>query len=85
MAPTTDDFSDLLAKKFESAAAAGEDHQVIRSGNLHDELYPRSGANHRMPACCNAMYAAKGDDDKVLESPQKGQGRKLVICYRIPR
>lgn len=85
MTPTTDDFSDLLAKKFEAEAAAGEDHLVVRSGDLHDELYPDAGTNHRMPACCNAMCAAWRNGDEVLESPRSGQGRKLVIRYRIPR
>lgn len=83
--PKTDDFANQLAKEFKSATVAGRDYVDIRSGCLHDMLVSNSGPNHRMPACCNAMCAAKGNDDKVLESPPSGQGRNLVIRYRIPR
>ena len=81
----TDEFRDLLAREFESAAEDGKDYVVIRSGDLHDKLGRYFGADHRMPACCNAMWAAKGNDDEVLESPQRCQGRNLVIRYTIPR
>lgn len=83
--PTADDFRALLARKFESAAADGDDHVVIRSGDLHRELGGYPGRNHRMRACCNVMCAAMGSDDKVLKSPRSGQGANLVIHYSIPR
>ena len=83
--PTTDDFRDLLARKFESAAADGEDHVVIRSRDLHRELGGYPGRNHRMRACCNVMRTAMGSDDKVLESPPSGQGANLAIRYKTPR
>lgn len=83
--PTTDDFRDQLAREFESATAAGKAYVDIRSGCLHTKLggYPQN--SHRMPACCKAMWDAKGGDDNVLCSPCSGQGANLVIRYRIPR
>ena len=83
--PTADDFRDLLKRKFESAAADGEDHVVIQSRDLHTELGGYPGRNHRMRACCKVMYKERGSEDKVLESPPSGQGANLVICYKIPR
>ena len=83
--PTADDFRNLLARKFESAAAGGEDHVVIRSGDLHRELGGYPGRSHRMRACCKVMCTAMGSGDKVLKSPPSGQGANLVIHYSIPR
>ena len=83
--PTTDDFRRQLAREFKSATEAGRDYIDIRAGNLHKKLggYPKH--SHRMPACCKAMRAEMGNDDKVLCSPCSGEGANLEIRYKIPR
>lgn len=83
--PTTDDFRRQLAREFKSATEAGRDYIDIRAGNLHKKLggYPKY--SHRMPACCKAMRAEMGNDDKVRNSPCGGEGANLEIRYKIPR
>ena len=83
--PTAADFLERLARKFESAAAAGRDLVDIRSGDLHAELGGYPSNNHRMPTCCQVMWNAKGRHDEVLQSPCSGRGANLLIRYRIPR
>ena len=83
---TADDFRAALAKLFGDAAAAGRARVVVRSGDLHRLVGGYPGPNHRMPVCCNVLYAEMVDGlDEILHAPPKGQGASLAIEYRLPR
>ena len=46
--------------------------------------YP--GTNHRMPMCCNVMYAEMVEGaDEVLSGSPSGQGASVAIEYLLPR
>ena len=59
---------------------------VVRAGDLHGAVGGYSGTNHRMPMCCNVMYAemVEGVDD-VRSAPPSGQGASVEIEYLLPR
>lgn len=83
---TADKFRAALAKLFGDAAAAGRARVVVRSGDLHRLVGGYPGPNHRMPVCCNVLYAEMVDGrDEILHAPPKGQGASLAIEYRLPR
>lgn len=53
----------------------------LTSGAVHRATGGYPGTNHRMPVCCDVMYAAMRGDDKVLSAPPKGKGASLSIRY----
>ena len=80
------DFRNELTGLFEAAANAGRDTVVVRSGDLHRAVGGYPGPDHRMPICCNVMYAETVDGvDEVLSSPPSGLGAMVAIEYRLPR
>ena len=83
--PTADNFRAQLATVFADAMKAERDYVDVRSGDLHKEVGGYPGSNHRMPICCNVMYAEMRTHDGILSSPPKGKGASLVIRYRLPR
>lgn len=83
--PRTADFKRALEALFVKETERGVDHVIVRSGDLHRRLGGYPGQDHAMPTCCNVLYAAMGQGDKVLRSPPKGQGANVVISYRLPR
>ena len=83
---TADEFRRALAKLFGDAAAAGRGTVVVRSGDLHRIVGGYPGPDHRMPVCCNVMYAEMVDGvDVILTAPPKGQGGSLAIEFLLPR
>ena len=83
---TADDFRTELARVFEGAAGAGRGTVVVNSGDLHRMVGGYPGPQHRMPVCCNVMYAEMVDGvDEVLAAPPKGRGASLAIEYLLPR
>ena len=64
---TADDFRTELAGLFEAAANAGRAKMVWRAGDLHRAVGGHPGTNHRMPMCCNVMYACRSDTGEVRE------------------
>ena len=83
---TADDFRSGLAGLFEAAATAGRGTILVRSGGLHRAVGGYSGPDHRMPVCCNAMYAEMVEGvDEVLSAPPSGLGATVTIDYRLPR
>ena len=83
---TADDFRESLAKLFSDAAAVGRGMVVVRSGDLHRIVGGYPGTDHRMPVCCNVMYAEMvGGVDEILDAPPNGQGASLAIEYLLPR
>ena len=83
---TADDFRDELARMFEAAAKAGRGTVIVRAGDLHRTVGGYPGSGHRMPVCCNVMYAemVKGVD-QVLSAPPSGQGASVAIEFLLPR
>ena len=83
---TADDFRNELAGLFVAAAKAGRGTIVVRSGDLHRTVGGYSGTNHRMPLCCNVMYAEMLEGvDEVLSAPPSGLGASVAIEYLLPR
>lgn len=84
--PTSEDFREALSQRFREANAAGQDHVVVNSRDLHRSVggYPGQG-RHRMPTCCGVMREALRLGDEVLAQPPKGKGASLTIRYRLPR
>ena len=82
---TADDFRKELAALFEAAANAGRARMVVRAGDLHRGVGGYPGTNHRMPMCCDVMYAEMVDGDEVLSAPPSGQGASVEIEYLLPR
>ena len=83
--PHQEDFNARLEEMFQGARTLGFYSVTIRAGDLHDSVAGNLGTDHRMPACCSAMREAMGPDDKILHEPPKGNGRNVIIEYRIPR
>ena len=83
---TADDFRNELAGLFEAAARAGRGTIVVRSGDLHRAMGGYPGPDHRMPVCCNVMYAELVEGvDEVLSAPPSGLGASVAIEYVLPR
>ena len=80
------EFRKELLKQLARAEGRGDPHVEITSGNLHRQVggYP-GDTNHRMPTCCDVMYAEMGDGDRVISAPAKGKGARVTIRYRLPR
>lgn len=53
----------------------------LNSGEIHREVGGYPSNNHRMPICCEIMYASMKGSDYVLSAPPKGQGASLTIRY----
>ena len=83
---TIDDFRVELANQLKAAQSKNAVFVDVNSAELHRALgnYP-DPSNHRMPTCCEAMYAAMAADDIVLRRPPKGKGASLTIRYKLPR
>ncbi len=83
---TADDFRSELAGMFAAAANAGRGTIVVRAGDLHRAVGGYPGSGHRMPMCCNVMYAEMVEGvDEILSAPPKGQGASVAIEYLLPR
>ena len=83
---TAEDFRNELAAMFAAAAKAGRGTIVVRAGNLHRAVGGYPGSGHRMPVCCNVMYAEMVEGvDEVLSAPASGRGASVTIEYLLPR
>ena len=83
---TSDHFRAALARLFGDGAKAGRDTVVVRAGDLHGIVGGYPGPDHRMPVCCDVMYAEMLDGvDEFLAAPPKGKGASLVMEYLLPR
>ena len=83
---TADDFRNELARLFEAEASAGRGTVVLRAGDLHRAVGGYPGPGHRMPMCCDVMYAEMVEGvDEVLSAPPKGKGASVTIEYLLPR
>jgi hypothetical protein len=78
-------FHDELMAQIGSAQQRGAPHVEINSGELHRKVGGYPGTGHRMPMCCDAMYAEKRFGDETVCSPKRGKGASLTIRYLLPR
>ena len=86
MPPKESDFNAELDRIFAAAAALNLSYIGLTSGELHRRVGSYPG-DHRMPVCCRSMRR-KFDShagDRVIASPEKGDGATLLIQYVIPR
>ena len=51
------------------------------SGDIHRAVGGYPSNNHRMPVCCEVMYAKMQGNDRVISAPPKGKGATLKIRY----
>jgi hypothetical protein len=82
---STDEFRAELLAEIQEAADKGSPYVDINSGALHRKVGGYPGTNHRMPACCDVMYAEKQSGDEIMSRPPKGKGASLTIRYKLPR
>ena len=85
MAPSTDEFREELRSALNEAARLGFVAVDVNAGNLHRRVGGYPGADHRMPACCEALYSEMGPKDEVVEQPEGGKGASVTIRYVLPR
>jgi 5-methylcytosine-specific restriction protein A len=83
--PSKDDFASELSRQFSDAAARGAPSVDINSGELHRIVGGYPGTDHRMPICCDVMYAEYRTGDAVLSRPPRGKGASVTIRYALPR
>ena len=81
----TQDFEAAIDRRFGAANAKGLREIEINSGDLHRQVGGYPGPNHRMPACCQAMWNKKRSGDVVVSAPPKLKGASLTIRYHLPR
>ena len=84
---TADDFRSELASMFDAAANAGRGMIVVRAGDLHRAVGGYPGPDHRMPMCCNVMYAEMVEGvDEILSAPPKAWAPRWrsSTCCRAP-
>ena len=67
------------------AQKRGLQHIDIKASELHRRVGGYPGQSHRMPSCCEAMYAEKRDGDVIIARPPEGKGASLTIRYKLPR
>ena len=83
--PTTEDFKAELEAELIRAEKRGAPSVEINSGELHRAVGGYPSPDHRMPACCGAMYAEQRSTDHILSRPEQGKGASLTIRYKLPR
>jgi hypothetical protein len=81
----TEEFRSALTRKLRLAELGGKLHVEINAGDLHRKVGGYPGPNHRMSACCDAMYQAQREGDQIVARPPRGKGASLTIRYRLPR
>jgi 5-methylcytosine-specific restriction protein A len=80
-----DDFRSELDALLSRSARRGAAHVEVNSGELHRAVGGYPGPGHRMPMCCNVMYAEQNKGDTVVTQPPRGMGASLTIRYQLPR
>ncbi|MDI9358465.1 MAG: hypothetical protein QM528_05930 [Phycisphaerales bacterium] len=86
MCPKRQDFENALNNKINEAINAGLTEKIIISRDLHLIVggYP-DPQKHRMPVCCDVMYAKMRQfpDSEILYAPPSGRGATLKIKYKL--
>ena len=83
------DFRRELEAQFGRAEKQERPHIEINAGELHRVIGgypPKSGASHRMPACCETMWQEfKKGRAEVIHETDSRQSAALTIRYALPR
>lgn len=74
-----------LKARLNCGAAAGASFVDVISGDLHRAVGGYPGQNHRMPTCCEVMYAEMEARDQILSAPPNGKGATVSIRYHLLR
>jgi hypothetical protein len=71
----------------EAQKAGNEFVEVIARQLYRSAGGPSGMGNHRMPNCCQVMWAQVAPDygDVIVYAPPKKYGPRLTIRYRLPR
>ena len=83
--PTRAEFLAELMSRLRDGERRGVQYMEVNSGEMHRSLGGYPGASHRMPVCCDAMYAERTASDEIVSRPPKGKGASLTIRYKLPR
>lgn len=71
-----------ICEHFQRAQQRGQSEVAC---NLHRCLGAYAAPDHRMPLCCELMYAEQQAGDEIVASPPKGRGATLTVRYKLPR
>ncbi len=84
---TIKDFKIKLEELLDAADKEGKLFVDITSVDLHKLVggYPAKDGNHRMPICCDSMYAIMKGKDKLIHASPSGDSSTLTIRYYFPR
>lgn len=84
---STQAFKNELEQVFAQAAAQGQNHVIVRAGDLHRAVGGYPGPAHQMPVCCDVMrdVLSEPHGDRVESAPPKGKGASLTVRYVLPR
>jgi hypothetical protein len=87
MPPTAEQFQQELMTMMRGGMRNAGGYVDINAGDLHRRVGDYPGLDHRMPDCCQVMRVAMfpGAGDRVLQQPERGDGRTLTIRYILPR
>ena len=79
-------FREELRSLFSKATELGFVAVDVNAGKLHRRVggYP-GGSDHRMPACCDAIYGEMGPQDTVVQKPESGKGASVTVRFVLPR
>jgi 5-methylcytosine-specific restriction protein A len=87
--PSVEDFANELRAQIERATKQGRRHVEINAGELHRVVGgypPRTGENHAMPSCCQAM---RNEFDQgyaeIVNETESGHSASLTVRYNVPR
>jgi len=83
--PSTEEFRTALCEVLTKADEFGFVAVEVNSGNLHRRVGCYPGQDHRMPICCDVMYAEMKTDDSIISQPESGKGASVVVRYKLPR
>jgi hypothetical protein len=81
------EFKKELEQLFTQATTRGQNHVVVRAGDLHSAVGGYPGPAHQMPVCCDVMrqLMSESQGDRLESEPPKGKGASLTIRYVLPR
>lgn len=85
VASSTEDFRTALREVLRASEGLGLVAIEISAGNLHRRVGGYPGNDHRMPACCDAMYEEIGSLDSIISKPASGKGASVIVRYALPR
>lgn len=84
--PTIEEFLDEIRSQLRAAELTGASEIELNAGQVHRKMGGYPGLNHRMKACCEALYAEMHDGlDEVLAAPGRRYGASVTVRFGLPR